>query len=278
MLNDHLTPGRAVEVPRARGIVPALKARVAEARKNKIPVFYLCDEHQDNDPDLSNGTWPIHNVAGTQGAEIWPELAAQPGDHVVKKSTYSAFTGSKLAELLDELGADEIILTGCVTEVGISATATDALQRGFVVTVPSDCQAGSTALTEQLTLVSLSTMPPYDPRYLRAAARAADLGLSAGTRSDDGALSTLARHRDVQRAAALLVAGRLVAFPTETVYGLGGRADRDESVRAIFEAKGRPSTNPLIVHVATRDAAARAHVRVERRGARRSRARSGQGR
>jgi nicotinamidase-related amidase len=176
MLNDHLTPGRAVEVPRARAIVPALKARLVSARQSKIPVIYLCDEHQDDDPDLSNGTWPIHNVAGTQGAGIWPELAAQPGDHIVKKSTYSAFTGSSFAALLDELGADEIILTGCTTEVGIAATATDALQRGFVVTVPADSQAGSTEITEKLTLLSLSTMPPYDPRYLRAAARAADVG------------------------------------------------------------------------------------------------------
>ena len=44
-------------------------------------------------------------------------------------------------------------------------------------------------------------------------------------------------------------AGRLVAFPTETVYGLGGDATNGEAVAAIFEAKGRPRFNPLIVHV-----------------------------
>lgn len=54
----------------------------------------------------------------------------------------------------------------------------------------------------------------------------------------------------LRRAAELLRAGRLVAFPTETVYGLGARADQSAAVRAIFEAKGRPSMNPLIVHVA----------------------------
>lgn len=48
----------------------------------------------------------------------------------------------------------------------------------------------------------------------------------------------------------MLVEGRLVAVPTETVYGLMARADRDESVAAIYRAKGRPSFNPLIVHVA----------------------------
>ena len=48
----------------------------------------------------------------------------------------------------------------------------------------------------------------------------------------------------------MLVEGRLVAVPTETVYGLMARADLDESVAAIYRAKGRPSFNPLIVHVA----------------------------
>jgi L-threonylcarbamoyladenylate synthase len=53
----------------------------------------------------------------------------------------------------------------------------------------------------------------------------------------------------IARAAALLRAGRLVAFPTETVYGLGGDATNDRAVAAIFAAKARPRFNPLIVHV-----------------------------
>lgn len=51
------------------------------------------------------------------------------------------------------------------------------------------------------------------------------------------------------RAADLLRAGELVAFPTETVYGLGGDARSDRAVARIFEAKGRPRFNPLIVHL-----------------------------
>src|SRR5947209_3816507 len=47
-----------------------------------------------------------------------------------------------------------------------------------------------------------------------------------------------------------LRAGELVAFPTETVYGLGADARRAEAVAKIYEAKGRPSGNPIIVHVA----------------------------
>ena len=56
----------------------------------------------------------------------------------------------------------------------------------------------------------------------------------------------------VARAAALIAAGELVAFPTETVYGLGARADDDEAVARIFALKGRPAGHPLIVHVAER--------------------------
>lgn len=58
----------------------------------------------------------------------------------------------------------------------------------------------------------------------------------------------------VAQAAATLRDGGLVAFPTETVYGLGARADSDVAVAAIFAAKGRPVNHPLIVHVV--DAAA----------------------
>lgn len=57
-------------------------------------------------------------------------------------------------------------------------------------------------------------------------------------------------NTDIQRAARLLEQGRLVAFPTETVYGLGADASNPEAVAAIFAAKGRPSNHPVIVHVA----------------------------
>ena len=55
--------------------------------------------------------------------------------------------------------------------------------------------------------------------------------------------------RAIARAAEFLRAGRLVAFPTETVYGLGANALSPNAVRGIFWAKGRPSSNPLIVHI-----------------------------
>ena len=64
----------------------------------------------------------------------------------------------------------------------------------------------------------------------------------------------LSEEQNLRRAGKVLQAGGLVAFPTETVYGLGGDALNKESSRKIYEAKGRPSDNPLIVHIADMDA------------------------
>ena len=55
--------------------------------------------------------------------------------------------------------------------------------------------------------------------------------------------------RSIAEAADLLRSGELVAFPTETVYGLGADASSDSAVARIFEVKKRPRFNPLIVHV-----------------------------
>ena len=56
---------------------------------------------------------------------------------------------------------------------------------------------------------------------------------------------------DITQAAATLRAGKLVAFPTETVYGLGADASNPEAIKKVFAAKGRPHDHPLIVHIAT---------------------------
>jgi L-threonylcarbamoyladenylate synthase len=63
--------------------------------------------------------------------------------------------------------------------------------------------------------------------------------------------------QSIERAAQALADGALVAFPTETVYGLGARADDDAAVARIFAAKGRPPDHPLIVHVVDAAAAQR---------------------
>lgn len=64
------------------------------------------------------------------------------------------------------------------------------------------------------------------------------------------ALTDTAKHPSIQAAAQLLREGKRVAFPTETVYGLGADATNTDAVESIYQAKGRPADNPLIVHIA----------------------------
>lgn len=57
-------------------------------------------------------------------------------------------------------------------------------------------------------------------------------------------------EENIKKCAEIIRRGGLVAFPTETVYGLGADAFNEDACRRVYEAKGRPSDNPLIVHIA----------------------------
>lgn len=68
----------------------------------------------------------------------------------------------------------------------------------------------------------------------------------------DKNVDNLKTYPQITEAAQKLKQNEVVAFPTETVYGLGGNAQSDEAVLKIFEAKGRPGDNPLIIHISNR--------------------------
>lgn len=161
MIHDHLDEGALLEVPRARAVVPALRERIADARKSGMPIVYVVDEHDADDPDLD--AWGTHAVKGTKGTEVWSEIAPESGDRIVKKPSYSAFYDSDLDEVLDDLAVDTLVLTGCLTEIGLMATATDAMQRGFAVEVPPDSQAGSSVEAEMAAMLTMRVMAPFGP-------------------------------------------------------------------------------------------------------------------
>ncbi|KAF6575963.1 threonylcarbamoyl-AMP synthase [Paenibacillus polymyxa] len=77
-----------------------------------------------------------------------------------------------------------------------------------------------------------------------------DGGVSDETSAEQ---TRIAAEKGIREAAVLLQAGETVAFPTETVYGLGADARSTKAVEAVFAAKGRPSDNPLIVHISDAD-------------------------
>jgi nicotinamidase-related amidase len=161
MLVDHLTPGRPLEVPRARDIVPAVAQRIDQARAEGTPVVYILDRHEPDDLELVE--WGVHAVAGSAGAEVWPPLAPKAGDHLVTKLSYSSFFESKLEQVLDELGVETLVMTGCATEVQLLTTATDALQRGFEVELPPETQAGYSPMGERFAMGVVAALIPYAP-------------------------------------------------------------------------------------------------------------------
>ncbi len=142
MLEDFVRRGAPLEVPRTRAIMPALKRRIARARRAGEPVVYVCDSHRKNDPEFARMGWPPHAVAGTQGAGIVSEVSPEPGDVVVEKKSYSAFHRTNLQAVLRRLGAREIALAGCVTNICILYTAYEAAVRGYAVTVDEALAAG----------------------------------------------------------------------------------------------------------------------------------------
>jgi len=79
--------------------------------------------------------------------------------------------------------------------------------------------------------------------------------LSEKMTAEPGTRMLKASDEAIKTAAACLAAGGLVAFPTETVYGLGADARHGEAIARLYAAKGRPSFNPLIAHVADAEAA-----------------------
>lgn len=161
MIEDYLEPGRPLHVPRAREVVPALAARLARAREEKLPVLFLCDYHEPGDADLAH--WPAHGLDATGGWRVVPELAPLPEEPVLKHGTFSSFVGTALEEKLSSLGVEHLVLTGCATEVGVLATATDALMRGYSVEVPADSQAGTSEEAERVALRVLQVLVPYGP-------------------------------------------------------------------------------------------------------------------
>jgi L-threonylcarbamoyladenylate synthase len=97
-----------------------------------------------------------------------------------------------------------------------------------------------------MTVYSRSILAPH-PSLLVRACTEPRLGARKRAYEPDALIPT----HDIQAAANALRQGKLVAFPTETVYGLGADAENADAVARVFAVKGRPSNHPLIVHVAS---------------------------
>lgn len=136
----------ALPVPRGLDIVPNI---VKEAWEGYNLVVATRDFHPGNHSSFKElgGKWPMHCVAGSEGAQLLPEIDMVADIILSKgqnpdKEAYSAFEGTLLYSLILATRPDEIVVTGVATEYCVLETALGALQRGFNTTVLGDCIAG----------------------------------------------------------------------------------------------------------------------------------------
>ncbi|MBN2072841.1 MAG: cysteine hydrolase [Actinobacteria bacterium] len=133
MLNDFVGKGAPIEVPGAESIIGPIKQEIEKARVSGYPIIYLCDCHQENDPEFD--LFPPHAIRGTEGSMIISELKPQGTDILVRKNTFSGFYNTGLEQMMTKLGVGEVIITGLVTNICVFFTAVDAVIRGFKVGV-----------------------------------------------------------------------------------------------------------------------------------------------
>ena len=145
---NDFTPGGALAVAdgdRIAGRIDAL------ARSSEFDLVVATrDWHPPDHRSFAaqGGPWPVHCVAGTQGAELHPDLDRTKIDIVVDKGQtvdtdgYSGFEGTDLEALLRERGITQVTVAGLATDYCVKNTALDALRAGFQVTVDSSAARG----------------------------------------------------------------------------------------------------------------------------------------
>lgn len=134
MIQDHLTPGVALEVPRARTWCPRCASASTKAAPRACPSSSCATPTRQTTRTSESG--PCTRSKARRAQTLGPRLGMLPSDHPGANARTARSTNRASASCWTSLGADQIILTGCATEIGISVTAADALQRGFVVTIP----------------------------------------------------------------------------------------------------------------------------------------------
>lgn len=125
-------------------LTAAVNELVSAARSSGTQVVWV---KQEFSADLSDAPLEIRKgrvavtIAGTPGASILPELDVHRSDPVVVKKRYSAFFGTNLEQMLQEMSCTQLIVAGINTHACVRATVVDAYQRDFEVLLARDCIA-----------------------------------------------------------------------------------------------------------------------------------------
>src|SRR5690606_25159736 len=138
---NDFTPGGALAVPDGDKIADRVNELAASGDFDLVVATR--DWHPPNHGSFAEqgGPWPVHCVAGSEGAQLHPALDQSKVDVIVDKGQspdtdgYSGFEGTELESLLRERGITHVTVVGLATDYCVKNTALDALRKGFHVTV-----------------------------------------------------------------------------------------------------------------------------------------------
>jgi nicotinamidase/pyrazinamidase len=162
-VQNDFCPGGALAVADGDEVIAPLNRLIAEFLARGEPVYKSRDWHPPQTKHFAayGGTWPVHCVQNTHGAEFHADLLDDPRIHVVSKglgdeNNYSAFDGTDLAAQLRAEGVKEVWVGGLATDYCVKQTVLDALREGFHVRALADAMRpvnlqpgdGQTALAE----------------------------------------------------------------------------------------------------------------------------------
>src|SRR5712691_8958338 len=145
-VQNDFCPGGSLPVAHGDEVVAPLNELIEEFLDRGEPVFKTRDWHPTETKHFAayGGTWPVHCVQGTRGAEFHPDLFNDPRITIISKGTnesadgYSGFDGTNLAQLLREKAVEEVLVGGLATDYCVKHTVLDARREGFEVKALAD--------------------------------------------------------------------------------------------------------------------------------------------
>lgn len=139
-VQNDFCPGGTLAVPHGDEVVAPLNELIDEFLEQGDPVYKSRDWHPAKTKHFAayGGTWPVHCVQNTKGAEFHPALRNDPRINVISKGLgdkdcYSAFDETDLAAKLREQDIEEVVVGGLATDYCVKNTVLDALKHGFKV-------------------------------------------------------------------------------------------------------------------------------------------------
>ncbi len=158
MLHYFADPGGRVYLPSTRAIIPRITLLLKHWRMMGGTVVFTRHCHLGpEDLGMLGKFFSDYIRCGKKESEIIPELSPLPGEKIIRKNTYDAFYNTDLDEFLESRSAEQVLVTGVLTQMCCETTARSAFVRGYEVYIPADAQTTSSEVLHIGSLVNLAS-------------------------------------------------------------------------------------------------------------------------